>query len=443
MAGSVLVVEDDAVLREFLVEALAGDGIRAEAAANGREGLARLGAGSYDVVVTDLRMPVMDGMTFLREGRALRPEARWIVITAHGSIAGAVEAMKAGAVDYLTKPLSGPGELRRVVRRALHEAESEERIRLLAEEAGRDLPPVDLVFLGAAMERLRPLVREVAATPATVLLTGASGTGKELVARVIHAWSPRSARPFVAVNCAALAETLLESELFGHERGAFTGATSARKGRFELAEGGTLFLDEAGEIPAPVQVKLLRVLQEREVERLGGARPVPVDVRLVAATNRDLKALVAAGSFREDLYYRLNVFPLELPPLSARRDAILALAAHFRERFSARFGKRVTGFAPEAEQALLAYAWPGNVRELQNVVERAVILARERIGVEHLGLDAACGDEPQAGGLLRDVERAAIERVLRDVGGNRRRAAEALGISLRTLQYRIKEYGLS
>jgi transcriptional regulator with GAF, ATPase, and Fis domain len=292
------------------------------------------------------------------------------------------------------------------------------------------------------MEALRSPVREVASTTATVLLTGASGTGKEVIARVIHAWSPRRERPFVPVHCASLAESLLESELFGHERGAFTGATAARKGRFEMAEGGTLFLDEAGEIAPAVQVKLLRVLQERVVERVGGGRPVPVDVRVIAATNRDLRAMVAEGTFREDLYYRINVFPLRLPSLAERPDAILPLAGHFLARYAARFGKKVDRFSEAAREGLLRYNWPGNIRELQNVVERAVILARGEIDLGDLNLERRepC---PPAEGVLKDVERGTIERVLRESGGNRRRAAEALGISLRTLQYRIKEYGLS
>ena len=442
MGRAVLVVEDDALMRSFLVEVLAAEGHRVESAADGADGLARLGQDAWDLVITDLKMPGLDGLALLREGRRIRPEARWIVITAHGSVESAVEAMKAGATDYLLKPFKSPDELRLVVRRALREAESETRITLLSEELGRDFPPVDLIFLGAAMEKLHAMAREVAPTTAGVLLTGASGTGKEVLARVIHAWSPRREQPFVAVNCAALAESLLESELFGHERGAFTGAVAARKGRFELADGGTIFLDEVGEIAPSVQVKLLRVLQERVIERVGGVRPVPVDVRVIAATNRDLKALVAEGKFREDLYYRLNVFPLRLPSLAERADAVLPLADFFRAKFSARFGKRVDRFSAAAREDLRPYAWPGNIRELQNVVERAVILAAGEIDSDHLNLESGAS-RPPGGGELKEIEREAIERVLRENGGNRRQAAAALGISLRTLQYRLKEYGLS
>ena len=442
MGRAILVVEDDALMRSFLVDVLAAEGHRVESAMDGTAGLACFERDAWDLVITDLKMPGLDGLSLLREGRKIRPDARWIVITAHGSVESAVEAMKAGAIDYLLKPFKSPDELRLVVRRALREVESEARITLLSEELGRDFPPSELIFLGAAMEQLRSMVREVAPTTASVLLTGASGTGKEVLARVIHAWSPRRDQPFVAVNCAALAESLLESELFGHERGSFTGAVAARKGRFELSDGGTLFLDEVGEIAPSVQVKLLRVLQERVIERVGGVRPVPVDVRVIAATNRDLKSQVAEGKFREDLYYRLNVFPLRLPSLAERVDAILPLADFFRAKYSARFGKPVYRITDAAQERLRGYSWPGNIRELQNVVERAVILARAEIDAGHLNLEL--DTEPLTGrGGLKDVEREAIERVLRDAAGNRRKAAAELGISLRTLQYRLKEYGLS
>jgi DNA-binding NtrC family response regulator len=438
----VLVVEDDALMRSFIADVLDGAGYRVEVAGDAEAALALLGREPFDLVITDLKMPGLDGLELLRRGKAVRADSRWVMITAHGSVGTAVDAMKAGASDFLLKPFGSPEELRLVARRVMREAETETRVGLLAEEVGRDFPPEGLIFVGAAMEALRSPVREVAPTTATVLLTGASGTGKEVIARVIHAWSPRRERPFVPVHCAALAESLLESELFGHERGAFTGASAARKGRFEMADGGTLFLDEVGEIAPSVQVKLLRVLQERVVERVGGGRPVPVDVRVIAATNRDLRTMVAEGAFREDLYYRINVFPLRLPSLAERPDAILPLAGHFLARYAARFGKKVDRFSEAAREGLLRYGWPGNIRELQNVVERAVILARGAIELGDLNLERRepC---PPAEGVLKDIERETIDRVLRESGGNRRRAAEALGISLRTLQYRIKEYGLS
>lgn len=292
------------------------------------------------------------------------------------------------------------------------------------------------------MAEVHRLVREVAPTTASVLVTGQSGTGKELVARVIHTLSPRKEKPFVAIHCSALAENLLESELFGHERGAFTGAVGTRKGRFELADGGTIFLDEIGDISPVVQVKLLRVLQERTFERVGGTRLIAVDVRIVAATHRDLKAEVAAGRFREDLFYRINVFPIDLPPLYERREAIVSLAEYFAGKFAAAFGKKITGFSREATHALLRYAWPGNVRELQNVIERAVILTSGEIDVRQLKLDLAVESTLEGEGALRSNEREMIRKVLAETAGNRTQAARILGISLRTLQYRIKEYGL-
>jgi two-component system response regulator AtoC len=259
---------------------------------------------------------------------------------------------------------------------------------------------------------------------------------------VIHQISPRREGPFVAVHCASLAETLLESELFGHERGAFTGAVAARKGRFELAEGGTLLLDEIGEIPPAVQVKLLRVLQEKEFERVGGTRPVPVDVRIISATNRDIRAEVSSGRFREDLFYRLNVFPIALPPLTERPETILSLAEYFVNRYASSFGKKITGISAEARSALQGYGWPGNIRELQNVIERAVILSGGEIGSRHLNLELSAEAREPGEGMLRETERETIQKVLAGVGGNRKKAAKILGISLRTLQYRIKEYGL-
>jgi two-component system response regulator HydG len=450
MGHTILVVEDDALMRSFLVDVLAAEGHRVESASDGAAGLARLEREAWDLVITDLKMPGLDGLALLREGRKIRPEARWIVVTAHGSIESAVEAMKAGATDYLLKPFKNPDELRLVVRRALREVERETRIALLSEELGRDFPPSELIFLGAAMERLRDMVREVAPTTANVLLTGASGTGKEVLARVVHAWSPRHDQPFVAVNCAALAESLLESELFGHERGAFTGAVAARKGRFELADGGTLLLDEVGEIAPAVQVKLLRVLQERVIERVGGVRPVPVDVRVVAATNRDLKALVAAGTFREDLYYRLNVFTLPLPPLRDRKPDIPLLAQHFIHLCNAKHHAEVEGLRDGTLELLMRYPWPGNVRELKNTIERAVVLAKGKwIELAHLpvyflepaaGLSAAASVTP--GATIAEIEKQMILKTLEATGNNKAEAARQLGLDVKTIRNKLKAYGI-
>lgn len=442
MSKSVLVVEDDDLMRSFLSTVLGEEGYLVEEAGSGNVGLSKFLNGEFDLVLTDLKMPGLSGLDLMREGRKARPHSRWIVITAFGSIGNAVDAMKAGASDYLTKPLRDPDELRHVVRRVQKEVEAETRISLLSEELGRQFPPLEMIFLGRGMEEIHRLVQDVAPTPATVLITGPSGTGKELVARVIHQLSPRQERPFVAVHCAALAESLLESELFGHERGAFTGAVAPRKGRFELSDGGTIFLDEIGDISLTVQVKLLRVLQERRFERVGGTKPLSVDVRIVSATNRDLRAEVLSGRFREDLFYRLNVFPIALPPLKDRSEAILPLAGYFVKKFASAFGKETPALTAAAKSALNQYPWPGNVRELQNVVERAVILSRGEIDVHHLNLEVPPEVHPPAEGLLQRKERETIREVLEKAGGNRRRAAQMLGISLRTLQYRIKEYEL-
>ncbi len=442
MGKSILVVEDDEVLRSFLTTILKEDGYRIAEARNGQEGLEKLLAGTYDLVITDLRMPGLSGLDLLLTGKKEKPETRWIIMTAYGSIDNAVEAMKAGASDYLTKPFRDPEELRHVIRRVLKEAEAEQTISLLSEELGKQFPPTAMIFLGEKMQEVQRLVQEVAPTPASVLISGPSGTGKELVARLIHQLSPRKARPFIAVHCAALAETLLESELFGHERGAFTGAVAARKGRFELSDGGTIFLDEIGEIPPSVQIKLLRVLQEQEFERVGGSQTISVDLRIISATNKDLKAETASGRFRDDLYYRLNVFPLSLPPLIERPEAILPLADYFLKKFATAFGKQITGFTSTAASALRQYEWPGNIRELRNVIERAAILATKEVEPRHLNMDFQTEKVLPHEGLLQAGERELISKVLNETGGNRKAAAQKLGISLRTLQYRIKEYGL-
>jgi two-component system response regulator AtoC len=442
MGKSILIVEDDALFRSFLSTILKEEGHRVEEARDGKEGLAKFLGGDFDLIITDLKMPVMTGMELLKKSKKEKPESRWIVITAFGSIDNAVEAMKAGASDYLTKPLSNPDELRLIVRRVLREADAEMTISLLSEELGKQFPSVEMIFLGDKMQKVFQLVKEVSPTSASVLISGASGTGKELVARVIHQMSPRRNKAFIAVHCAALTETLLESELFGHERGAFTGAVASRKGRFELADGGTIFLDEISEIQQSIQVKLLRVLQERELERVGGTKTLSVDVRIISATNKDLKKEVYSGRFREDLFYRLNVFPVGLPPLSERSEAILPLADFFIRKFALPLGKHISGFTSAAQRALMEYTWPGNIRELQNVIERAVILTSGEIDEEHLNIEIFPGPPLAGDGVLQKLERETIQKVLAEVSGNRKTAAQILGVSLRTLQYRIKEYGL-
>ena len=437
----ILVADDERGVRSFIAEALEDDGHAVAQAADGAEAAGRLAKESFDLLFTDLKMPRLDGLALLRQMRAEQPELEVIVLTAFGTVDTAVEAMKLGAFDYLQKPIGGPAELRLLARRAL-----EHRALLAARDrATRDAPELPPLSYGdPAMEPVVEALRKVAPTVSTVLLMGESGTGKEVAARTLHAWSPRAAGPFVAVNCAAIAETLLESELFGHEKGAFTGAISARRGRIELADGGTFFLDEIGEMPPSVQAKLLRVLQDRRFERVGGSRTIESDVRWVAATNRDVEELRATGALREDLYHRLAVFPIRLPPLRERPRDILPLAERLLARSAAAVGRPHLSLSADARRRIVAAPWPGNVRELANVLERSAILADgAEIGVEHLELGDAVGEPAAAaadGNTLEDLERAAIERALAAVGGNRRAAAERLGIGLRTLYDKLKKY---
>ena len=442
MKKSILIVDDDELMLSFLSKVLREDGYLVEEGKSGQEGLAKFLRTDFDLVITDLRMPDISGLDLIRKGKEAKPDVPWIIITAYGSIDNAVTAMKTGASDYLSKPLSSPDELRHVVSRVLREYEAEQKIALMSEELARQYPPEQLIFLGGKMEKVREMIQGVASTPATVLVTGPSGTGKELVARYIHSSSPRKEKPWIAVHCAALPETLLESELFGHEKGAFTGAGSIRKGRFELADGGTLFLDEIGEISPSTQVKLLRVIQEREFERVGGTMSLSVDVRIIASTNKSLKAEVDAGRFREDLYYRLHVFPIILPALKERKEAIIPLAEYFTRKNSMAFGKKISSISDQAKSLILSYPWPGNIRELQNIIERAVILASDIIDIEHLNLEVSGQEDISDTGLLKAGEKDMIINVLSETNGNREKAAKRLGISLRTLQYRIKEYDI-
>jgi DNA-binding NtrC family response regulator len=433
--AAILVVDDDPGFRKLLETILAGEGYVVATSGSVGEAIRAAGGRKFELVISDLRLPDGEGLMVLRWLAEHAPGTLAVMITAFGTVTTAVEAMKLGAVDFLEKPLRSPEELRQLVRRAL-----ERRPPLpAAEHTDSAFSCGALLARDPAMLEVLSLARKVAPTNATVLLTGESGTGKELLARCIHDHSRRAGGVFLALNCAALSPTLIESALFGHEKGAFTGAIAQHAGVFERADGGTLLLDEIGELDGNLQSKLLRVLQERNFERLGGSRSISVDVRLIAATNRDLKRLTAEGRFRDDLYYRLSTFPLHLPPLRGRPADIPPLAELFLARSAQRLDKPAPALSKAARDLLLAYAWPGNVRELENLMERAAILAEDVVEPGHLPIT---GTEPARPVSMKEIERQAIEGALRTNRGNRTLAARQLGISLRTLQYRLKEYGI-
>lgn len=446
----ILIVDDERNIRESLQRLLALDGIDAAVAADGREALALLQSESFDAMVTDLRMPGMGGQELLERARAEGIRCPIFMMSALGEIRDAVNALKSGATDYLIKPFE-PEDFMHKLKAAVASRRLEDRMEL----GSRTGPAASrLTGDGVAMRALRRDIGKLAGSDATVLITGESGSGKEVVARELHALSPRSGEPFVAVNIGGIHESLMESELFGHEKGSFTGAEARKPGLFELAGSGTLFLDEIGEMPNRLQVKLLRVLQDRVVRSLGGTRDIPVPARIIAATNRDMEALVHEGGFREDLYYRLNVLRVQVPPLRQRREDIPALAEQLLGRLRARMSKGDIRFSADALACLAAYSWPGNVRELENIIERALIYADDtmirpgdlefpadsRAGVAST-MPRGDGSAPDATSLER-LEREAIERALAAHGGNRTRAAQELGISRRTILYRIKRYGL-
>ncbi len=444
--AEILIVDDEKLVRDFLSETLSQSGHTVRTAENGEDGLKEISEREYDLVFTDVKMPAMSGIDLLKAVKQNSPFTSVVVITAYGTVADAVEAMKLGAFDYLPKPCS-PEHLEVTAKKAL------EYRRLLLENSQlkKELSGQFENIIGktSAMKKVFDLISSVAPSRATVMIIGESGTGKELIARAVHYNSTRKEGPFIRVNCAALPEGLVESELFGHEKGAFTGALRQTRGRFELADGGTLLLDEISEIPTGLQAKLLRVLQEREFERVGSGFTLKVDVRLVATTNRNLLEEVKKGRFREDLYYRLNVVRVEMPPLRGRKEDIPLLAAFFMQRFAEENGKKVNSISAKALSLLIDYPWPGNVRELENFIERAVVVAQSNVLLPTdfpkellLGHPLSTDDRLRPGMTVYDSEKVLILKTLEAMDGNKTRAAEMLGVSSRTLRNKLQEYGL-
>jgi len=451
MAGdTILVIDDEASQREAVGGYLRKRGFTVLQADNGRRGLEILQGQVVDLVITDLRKPELDGMGVLEAARQTNPDIGVVLVTAFGSVDGAVDAMQEGAFHYLEKPID-LDELDEIVDRALERSHLVSENELLRERIGGGAQFGGIIARDPAMEEALNVVARAAPSRATVLVRGESGTGKELVARAVHDASPRADKPFVGVNCAALNKGLIESELFGHEKGAFTGAIDRRVGRFEQANGGTLFIDELAEIPAEVQVKLLRVLQERKIERVGSGTEIEVDVRLIGATHRDLQGLVADGGFREDLFYRLNVVSVQLPPLRSRKRDIPVLVEHFLARYAEENAKTIEGVSKEAMDLLMRYVYPGNVRELQNIIERAVVMARgdvvtkNDLSLEGQEMQSAAESLPSGTTLseqVEDLEKKAIAEALQQANGIQSRAADILGLTERNLRYKLKKYGL-
>jgi len=445
---SILVVDDEAGMRAAVQEALQRKGYLVEVAEDGAEAIRKIGAKEYRMVISDMQMPGCGGMEVLKEVKKTTPHVPVLLITAFGTVEKAVEAVKEGAIDFILKPFS-LDSLEETVEKALKAVDSFDSF----ESKGKTMLSRD-----SSMKRLLNMALVAASSDATVLVSGESGTGKELLARFIHTNSPRNGKPFVAVNCASIPEGLLESELFGHEKGAFTGAHTQRLGKFEQAEGGTILLDEISEMDLKLQAKLLRVIQEKEVERVGGKTPIPLDIRIVATTNRDMTEEVREGRFREDLYYRLNIFPLTLPPLRERGEDMPYLARCFMQRFSRKYSRHIDAISDEALDYIKRCEWKGNIREMENTMERSVLLCQSTtLELEHLLMCAAPGEmkekapaAPATSEILADgannmtlheMERGLICKTLDDLDGNRTRAAKVLGISVRTLRNKLKEYG--
>jgi two-component system response regulator PilR (NtrC family) len=448
----ILVVDDEESMREFLSIMLHREGYKVDAAGDGAQAVARLKEQDYDLIISDIKMPRLSGLDLLAHVRQRSPETAMIMITAFSTTEQAVEAMKQGAYDYITKPFKNE-EIRLIVKNALERKALRQENLELKKELGRRYSFSGLVGKSKPMQEVYDLIRKVAASRVNVLITGESGTGKELAARAIHHNSERREQPFVPINCGAIPENLLESELFGHEKGSFTGAIQQKAGLFEVADGGTLFLDEIGELPAMMQVKLLRVLQEREFRRVGGTKDIRIDVRLIAATNRDLHSAVGTGDFREDLFYRLNVIQVALPPLRERREDIPLLVEHFCRKMT---GKDSVPVTEKAMRRILDYHWPGNIRELENAVERCLVLGHaEELTEDCLPLPlqsqgqgggALLAELPEAGLDLDDylggIEKDILLKALERTGGVRKKAAELLGITFRSIRYRLAKFGI-
>jgi two-component system, NtrC family, response regulator AtoC len=447
MKTPILIVEDDRAQREILNDILGDEGYKVKACGSATEALAALKSDGYQLLLTDLRMPEMDGLELLNQVKRLRPEIEVVVMTAYATVQTAVTAMKAGACDYLAKPFD-KDELLVVVDRALERAQLRRENQQLRELVTDAVSLGNIIGESEPMQAVFQRVRRAVPITSTVLIYGESGTGKELVARHIHFEGPRKNKPFIVVNCAAIPDTLIESELFGHEKGAFTGAETSRQGKFEVADGGTIFLDEIGDMRLESQAKLLRVLQDSVVERVGGNKPLKVDVRVIAATNRKLKEVVAEGNFREDLYFRLEVLPIHLPPLRERLQDLPLLLAHFREKLSQKLGREVPTLSPDVFEAMRRYRWPGNIRELEHTLEQVFILAEgPQITLDDLP-DKLRHPEPQSGDIdlppgglsLEDLEQELIRQALQRSGGQIKDAAALLGLTYKTLQYRLKKH---
>jgi two-component system, NtrC family, response regulator AtoC len=438
----ILIVDDEEIVRESLSAWLEQDGYTVQTAPDGETGLDRVRKERWSILLVDLKMPGIDGLQVLEEARKLQPEAAAVIMTAYATVDTAVAAMKIGAYDYLVKPFD-PEELSLMIQKIVTQQALVRENVLLRKVLKREYHFRDLISKSPSMQAVFDLARTAARSHSTILVLGESGTGKELLARAVHAESPRSQGPFITMSCAALTETLLESELFGHEKGAFTGAAARRKGKFEIAQGGTLFLDEIGDISPKLQLDLLRVLEDRKFFRVGGNEAVTVDARIIAATNRDLQKAVADGSFREDLFYRLNVIPIQLPPLRDRLEDLPLLVEHFLEQLGAEMNKRVDEVSSEAMATLMGHAWPGNVRELRNILERAVVVASGRV-IEASDLGLRRAPEAAEGGLasLDEVEKHHVAHVLAETGGNISQAARTLGIDRATLYNKMRKYQL-